>query len=91
MIRRLLGHFYRGGSLPAYRPRPGEQLVTLSPGGPDYEQIARLERQLGLVEPEPERPIRQGPKVCLTKNCAGDTREIRTWSGLLAVYIHECR
>lgn len=43
MIRRLLGtltlaartrRLARGGTLPAYRPRPGEHLVVLSPGRP---------------------------------------------------------
>lgn len=37
MIRRLLrrllpGRRARGGELPAFRPRPGERLVVLSPG-----------------------------------------------------------
>lgn len=34
MLRRLFRrfHFHAGGSLPPYRPRPGERLVVLSPG-----------------------------------------------------------
>ncbi|MFC8985983.1 hypothetical protein [Streptomyces sp. NPDC057115] len=88
MIRRLFRR--RGGSMPAYRPAADEQLVTLSPGGPDCDRIARLERELGIGNVEPERPIRRAPSVCLTKGCAGDTEEIRTWSGVLAMRIHEC-
>ncbi|MFC8065560.1 hypothetical protein [Streptomyces sp. NPDC057293] len=57
---------------------------------PDYAKIDRLERELGLVDAEPERPIRAAKTVCLTKNCAGETVELRTWSGMLAVSIHEC-
>lgn len=84
-------NFIRHGSPP--KPRP------------DYARIARLERELGLVDSHlPElspfeqgmrgvleaRPMRRGPKVCLTKDCAGDTREIETWSGILVARIHEC-
>lgn len=58
--------------------------------GPDYDRIARLESELGLVEPEPEKPIRLARTVCLTKNCEGETTEVRTWSGMLAMRIHEC-
>lgn len=57
---------------------------------PDYDRIAHLERELGIGEPEPERPIRRAQEVCLTKGCAGETTEIRTWSGALAMRIHEC-
>ncbi|MET9150101.1 hypothetical protein ABZX82_02285 [Streptomyces griseoflavus] len=57
---------------------------------PDYDHIARLERELGIVEPEPEKPIRPMSTVCLTKNCAGDTGEIYTWSGQLIARIHNC-
>lgn len=57
---------------------------------PDYAKIDRLERELGLVDVEPERPIRLGRTVCLTKNCVGETVELRTWSGMLATSIHEC-
>ncbi|WP_159050143.1 hypothetical protein [Streptomyces sp. MMG1533] len=32
MLRRLLARFRRGGSMPSYRSRPGEQRVILSPG-----------------------------------------------------------
>jgi hypothetical protein len=75
------------------------------PPRPDYARIAVLERELGLVDshlPElspfeqgmrsamAERPIRLSRTVCLTKDCAGDTREIRTWSGLLAARVHTC-
>ena len=95
MIRRLLccllPGYARGGEIPAYRPRQDEHLVMLSPGGLDCDRIARLERELGIVEPEPEKPIRLARTVCLTKNCRGDTTEVRTWSGMLAMRIHECR
>lgn len=82
----------RGGTLPQYRPRRDEHLVALSPGGPDYARIARLERELGIGDPEPEseRPMRRGPKVCLTKNCGGSTGEYYTWSGVLIARIHQC-
>lgn len=74
------------------------------PSRPDYARIAVLERELGLADshlPEPspfeqgmrdamaERPMRHG-NLCLTKNCAGDTTEIRTWSGVLVRSVHEC-
>jgi hypothetical protein len=47
VIRRLIRFFFRvdagGGKLPAYRPRPGERLVVLSPGGriddPDEAEV----------------------------------------------------
>ena len=94
MIRRLLRRLFpgcvQGGRISAYRPRPGERLVALSPGGLDYDPIARLERGLGIVVPEPERSIRLARTVCLTKNCGGETVEVRTWSGMLAVRIHGC-
>lgn len=79
--------------------RPGP-----APLRPDYARIAVLERELGIVdhpvsELSPfeqgmrvamaERPMRHG-NLCLTKNCAGDTTEIRTWSGVLVTRIHEC-
>ncbi|MGW3491748.1 hypothetical protein [Streptomyces sp. NPDC001054] len=56
---------------------------------PDYAYIARLERELGIgqPEPEPERPIRADP-VCLIKDCDGGT-ELRTWSGQLFRRIHD--
>lgn len=57
---------------------------------PDYAKIDRLERELGLVDVEPERPIRAARTVCLTKNCTGETVELRMWSGMLAQRIHEC-
>lgn len=57
---------------------------------PDYDKISRLERELGLVPVAPERPIRLGPTVCLTKNCDGDMEELRTWSGVLMRRIHRC-
>ena len=75
------------------------------PARPDYARIAMLERELGLVDsvlPEPspfeqgmrsamaERPIRLDPTVCLTKDCAGGTDELRTWSGQLMRRIHTC-
>jgi len=61
-----------------------------TPPRPDYAKIERLERELGVIEAEPERPMRRGPKVCLAKNCIGGTRELRTWSGVLIARIHEC-
>ena len=61
-----------------------------APQRPDYAKIDRLERELGIVEPEPERPIRLARTVCLTKGCTGETAEVRTWSGMLAMRIHEC-
>ena len=57
---------------------------------PDYAKIARLERELGIVQAEPERPVRPARMVCLTKDCAGETHEIRTWSGTLLRRIHDC-
>lgn len=92
LLRRLFHGYAQGGTLPPYRPRRDEQLVVPSPGGPDYDRIARLERELGIgdPEPEPERPMRRGPQVCLTKNCLGGTSDIRTWSGVLVRRIHEC-
>ncbi|WP_157865013.1 hypothetical protein [Streptomyces prasinopilosus] len=64
--------------------------MTLSPGDLDYDRIERLERELGIGDAEPERPIRRAPSVCLTKDCAGETHEIRTWSDVLAMRIHYC-
>lgn len=32
MLRRLFRRFRRGGTMPSYRPSPGEQRVILSPG-----------------------------------------------------------
>ena len=57
---------------------------------PDYVKIERLERELGIGDVEPERPIRRASTVCLTKNCSGDTHEIRTWSGVLVRRLHVC-
>lgn len=80
-------------------PRTGWNAIAYSwrrpapaPRRPDYGLIARLERELGIGAPEsePGRPIRQGPRVCLTKDCGGDTDEIRTWSGRLVARIHRC-
>lgn len=94
MIRRLLRCLFpgyaSGGEIPTYRPRQGEQLVRLSPGGPDYARIARLEQELGIGDWEPERPMHVASTVCLTKDCDGDTDEIRTWSGVLVARIHRC-
>lgn len=60
------------------------------PQRPDYAKIARLECELGIVESEPGKPIRLVRTVCLTKGCAGEMTEIRTWSGVLMRRIHEC-
>lgn len=59
---------------------------------PDYAKIERLERELGLAQPEPpRRAMREIHTVCLTKNCQGDTEEIRTWSSPVPVLrIHTC-
>jgi hypothetical protein len=32
LLRRLFPGYARGGEIPAYRPRPSERLVLLSPG-----------------------------------------------------------
>ncbi|MFJ4418274.1 hypothetical protein [Streptomyces sp. NPDC088925] len=53
---------------------------------PDYAYIARLERELGIGQPEPERPIRADP-VCLNKDCDGGY-ELRTWAGQLLRRVH---
>lgn len=58
------------------------------PERPDYDRIDSLERELGLVEDE--RPIGNGRTVCLTKGCAGETVDIRTWAGQLATRLHTC-
>ncbi|RSS11432.1 hypothetical protein [Streptomyces sp. WAC08401] len=88
-----------GDEAPAWLrwPRPVWQAIAHgwrtpapAPAHPDYAKIARLERELGLIDVEPERPIRAAKTVCLTKNCMGETHEIRTWSGMLARRIHEC-
>jgi len=76
LIARTFCRPAHGGTLPAYRP--------------DAARIALLERELGLVPVDPDRPIRRGPKVCLTKNCVGDTTDVHTWGGQLAVRIHTC-
>jgi len=81
----------RGGTMPAPSPlKPDECRIALSPGALDYDRIARLERELGIGDVESERPIRRAPSVCLTKNCGGDTAELRTWSGVLVARIHRC-
>ncbi|MFI1723898.1 hypothetical protein [Streptomyces sp. NPDC020489] len=54
---------------------------------PDYERIAALERELGLIE---EHPLRSRRGLCLVKNCTGDTEEVRTWNGHLVMRIHHC-
>lgn len=59
-----------------------------APPRPDYARIAVLERELGIGDQEPERPMRRAATVCLTKGCDGDTDEIRTWSGVLVARIH---
>ncbi|MFF9309866.1 hypothetical protein ACF1BS_03055 [Streptomyces sp. NPDC014748] len=60
------------------------------PSRPDYAKIERLERELGIIDAESERPMHHGPNVCLTRGCVGRTRDIRTWSGVLARQVHEC-
>ncbi|WP_069883540.1 hypothetical protein [Streptomyces luteocolor] len=56
---------------------------------PDYALIDRLERELGIGQPEPEPQLRRDRLVCLIKDCDGDTTELRTWSGLLVLRLHE--
>lgn len=54
---------------------------------PDYAKIRRLERELGLEEPQ--APIR-AEKVCLVKGCSdADIIEHRSWSGMLLHRVHE--
>ncbi|MFF8482295.1 hypothetical protein [Streptomyces antibioticus] len=57
---------------------------------PDYAKIARLERELGIGAVEPQPPNRPLGRVCLTKDCAGDTGEIYAWPGELVARIHTC-
>lgn len=78
-----------GGSLPAYRPRPGERLVVLSDPRPDYAAIDRLERELGM-QVEEEQPIVRPDRVCLTKDCQGDTQTVEAWGGQVLFRIHRC-
>ncbi|MDQ0809779.1 hypothetical protein QFZ63_001493 [Streptomyces sp. B3I7] len=61
-----------------------------APKRPDYAMIDQLERELGLVGQEPERSLRQARTVCLTKDCRGETTELRSWSGMLMQRIHDC-
>jgi hypothetical protein len=75
-----------------------------APARPDYAKIAMLEHEIFGIEPEPGTSaaaainlqrafaplLRRDPAVCLTKNCAGETTEIRLWSGALARRIHRC-
>lgn len=59
-----------------------------APARPDYLRIDQLERELGIAG-EDEQPIRPSPsKVCLRKNCDGQTEEVRTWSGQLMFRAH---
>ncbi|MEU6768548.1 hypothetical protein ABZ916_39320 [Streptomyces sp. NPDC046853] len=58
---------------------------------PDYAKIDRLERELGIAQLPAQKPIRSVRTVCLTKNCAGDTEELRSWSGILLMRIRTCR
>lgn len=55
---------------------------------PDYERIAQLERDLGLVEEPARRPMRPD-KVCLVKGCTGEVDEIYAWgSDIVLARIH---
>lgn len=56
---------------------------------PDYQLIDRLERELGIGQPEPKKPMRPSRAVCLIKDCDGIDTELRTWSGVLIRRIHE--
>lgn len=56
---------------------------------PDYQRIAQLERELGIGEQQPERPVDPGRTVCLIKSCTGTDTEIRTWSGILLRRYHQ--
>ncbi|MBU5946772.1 hypothetical protein [Streptomyces sp. PAM3C] len=60
---------------------------TPLPPRPDHSKIYRLERELGLTD---QRPLRPHRTVCLTKNCTGDTEELRTWAGQLVMRLHTC-
>lgn len=77
---------------------------TPVPARPDYAKIERLERELGIGDhPLPElspfeqglrrgmqeRPMRHG-NLCLTKDCMGDTTDVRTYAGVLVRRIHTC-
>ncbi|CAM5428415.1 MULTISPECIES: hypothetical protein [Streptomyces] len=57
---------------------------------PDYDKIERLERELGINQPEPQ-PLRPAFVVCLTKDCEGDTTEVRNWYGVVIRAYHHCR
>ncbi|MEV8124805.1 hypothetical protein AB0P07_11930 [Streptomyces sp. NPDC085944] len=67
---------------------PSRRRPAPAPPRPDYVRIHRLERELGLIE---ERPLRSNLTVCLTKNCEGDTEDLRTWSGQIIRRVHSCR
>ncbi|MFJ9038003.1 hypothetical protein ACIRF8_15590 [Streptomyces sp. NPDC102406] len=54
---------------------------------PDYARIAELERELGMAEAAEVRPMR-AEKICLIKDCDGETVELRTWSGILVARLH---
>lgn len=58
LLRRLFPGYATGGQIPAYRPRPGEHLVVLSPGhlidDPDEAEA------LGMSAAAVERIRRQG-------------------------------
>lgn len=58
-----------------------------APARPDYDRIERLERELGMAQPEP--PMRPD-RVCLTKDCRGDWTEVRSWAGPVLNRVHTC-
>lgn len=63
----------------------------VAPPRADQAKIAKLERELGLAESEQGAPIRRKRAVCLTKDCQGETEEVRTWRGDLLLHIHHCQ
>ena len=64
MIRRLLCRlspgYARGGNLPAFRPRPGERMVFLSPGrridDPDEAEALGMTATARRLRRQGERP-----------------------------------
>lgn len=56
---------------------------------PDHALIDKLERELGIGQREPEKPMRPSPTVCLIKDCDGVDTDVRTWQGFLIMRVHE--
>ncbi|WP_218108816.1 hypothetical protein, partial [Streptomyces sp. LUP30] len=81
--------------------QPGAPLFTRAPWivvdrlmpdrpRPDYARIERLERELGLTDEEPRRPVRRASRACLVKDCRGDTQTVETWGGQVLYRVHRC-